>query len=284
MDNPAMNGRDVEDVELAERLEAYADARLSPSLLATSRMRAHVVSAAHRHAAVARLDGDRATDRAAGDPAKLATRPRLLRVPRWRRPVAALLAAGLAVALAVGSVAAARPGGPLYATRVWAESLILPATASDRASAEVRRLDDRLGEAADAIAAGDPGAAAAALDAYNGILSEATTGANGNGSANAALDTAVRRNIQVLNALLGRDSFPDQARDAIEHAIEQSDSAANGLQGQPGVGAPPSTSPGNGAAPSIKPEHTKTPDKATPRPTPKPHRTPEPHPTPAAAH
>jgi hypothetical protein len=278
MNDRPMNDRDVEDVELAERLQAYAAARLSPSPAATSRMRTHVLAAAERKTALASPHAERAV--LAG--AELASRPRVIQLARWRRPVAALLAASLTLAVAVGSVAAARPGGPLYATRIWAESVTLPSAAVDRADAEVQRLNERLGEAAEAISSGDSNAAAAALAAYNGILAEATAGTNGNGSANAALDTAVRRNIQVLTALLVRDAFPDQAKDAIEHAIEQSDSVANGLQAQPGVGVPPSTIPGAGA--SNKPERTKVPERATPRPTPKPHRTPPPHPTPQAAH
>jgi hypothetical protein len=282
MNDRQMNDRDVEDVELAERLEAYAAARLSPSRSATTRMRTHVMAAAHRQALLTRADDDHAAVGAV----QIAPRRGVIEFSRWRRPVAALLAASLTLALAVGSVAAAQPGGPLYTARIWAESLTLPATAADRAVAEVHRLNDRLSEAADAIAAGTPNAAAAALAAYNGILSEAAAGTNGDGSANAALDTAVRRNIQVLTALLGRETFPDQAKDAIEHAIQRSDSAANGLEAQPGVGEPPSTNPGNGAGASNKPSHPVTPDKdkATPRPTPKPHPTPPPHPTPAAAH
>ena len=269
---------DDRDVELAERLQAYAEARLSPSPSATSRMRAHVMAAAQGASRVV-------ADEVAPAPAiELAPRPRLTEVPRWRRPVAALLAAGLTMALAVGSVAAAQPGGPLYGTRIWAETLTLPSSAADRAAAEVRRLNDRLAEAANAAAAGDANAADAALAAYNGILAEATAGTQGDGSANAALDTAVRRNIEVLTSILARDSFPDQARDAIQHAIDQSDSAATELHGQPGVGAPPSANPGNGAGASNKPEGTPTPAKPTNRPTPKPHRTPPPHPTPAAAH
>ena len=223
-----MDDRDVEDVELAERLEAYAEARLSPSLSATSRMRTQVMAAAARRAALMRADADRAALAAAD----LASRPRLVRVPRWRRPAMALLAASLTLALAVGSVAAARPGGPLYGTRIWAETLTLPSTAADRAAAEVRRLNDRLAEAAEAAAAGDANAADAALAAYNAILAESMAGTNGNAVANATLDAAVRQNIEVLTALLGRATFPDQARDAIQHAIDQSDFGRQRAAGQ----------------------------------------------------
>ena len=257
MDNDQMPDRDVEDVEITRRLEAYAEARLSPSLSATMRMRAQVMAAAQRQAAGRRV---------------------VVRGFRWQRPVAALLAACLTLALVVGSVAAARPGGPLYGARIWAETLTLPASAADRAAAEVRRLNERLSEAADATAAGDTHAADAALAAYNAIVAEATAGTTGDAIANATLNTAVRRNIAVLTILAGR--VPEQARDAIEHAIQQSDSAVDRLRGRPGVGGEPSN-PGNAPGATNRSEHTANPNKPAPAPfdatpKPKPHVTPEP--------
>ena len=44
------------DARLRERLEAFADARLSPDHQAASRVRARVVSVAHRRSALARAD------------------------------------------------------------------------------------------------------------------------------------------------------------------------------------------------------------------------------------
>ena len=277
-----MDDRDVEDVELAERLEAYAEARLSPTLSATSRMRTHVMAAAHRQATLLRAHADREALAAA----ELAAGPRIVRMARWRRPVAALLAASLTLAVAVGSVAAAQPGGPLYGARIWTETLTLPATATERAAAEVTRMNERLAEIAAAVASGNDNAEAAALAAYNQILAEATAGAEGNPEAIAALDTGVRNNITVLTALLGR--VPEQARDAIQHAIDQSDSATNGLHG-----GPPPSNPGNGPGPAAtnKPDRTPNANKPTTRPTPppkvdtatqKPHPTPKPKPTPQA--
>ena len=267
MDNDRMPDRDVEDAELARRLEAYAVARLSPSLSATTRMRAQVMAAAHRQASSAR--------------------PTVMRRPAWRRPAFALLAACLTIALAVGSVAAAQPGGPLYGTRIWAETLTLPTSAAERANAEVRRLQERLAEAAAATASGDTNAANAALEAYGAIVSEATTGADVSAAATAALDAGIRRNIQVLTILAGR--VPEQARDAIEQAIERSTSAVNGLRGQPGVGGQPPANPGKAPEPGAtnRPEHSANPNKPAPAPadaTPKPQKdaTPRPHPTPKA--
>ena len=281
MDSDRMHDRDVEDVELAQRLEAYAEARLSPSLSATSRMRAQAMTAAHQQTALARAD----TDRPILAAAYIAARRTAMRRPAWRHPVSALLAACLIVALAVSSVAAARPGGPLYGARIWVETLTLPTSATERATAEVHRLNERLAEAAVAMTAGDTNAADAALAAYSAIISEATGGANGNAAANATLDSAVRRNIEVLTLLAGR--VPDQARDAILHAIQQSSSAVDGLHGNPGVGGKPSTNAGKTPEPGAtnRPEHSANPNKPTPAPanaTPKPHddATPKPHPTP----
>ncbi|MDO8483870.1 MAG: DUF5667 domain-containing protein [Candidatus Limnocylindrales bacterium] len=270
-----MQHRDPEDDELARRLEAYAEARLSPEPSAPSRMRAQVMAAAQRHAALARADGDRAA-------APAAHSGRMRRSP-WRRSMTALLAAGLTLGLGVSSVAAVQPGGPLYGVRIWAETLTLPTTAAERAQAELRRLEERLTEAAAATAAGDTNAANAALEAYGAIVSEATTGADVSAAARATLDAGVRRNIEVLTVLAGR--VPEPARDAIEHAIERSDSALDTIHGQPGGNLPaatPTKSPKPGA--TDRPEGTANPNKPTPDPaeTPKPHPTLNPEATPKA--
>ena len=261
-----MPDRDLEDDELARRLEAYAEARLSPSLASVARIRAQVMATAANIAAQ--------------------SRPVVMRRPAWRRPVSALLAACLTLALAVGSVTASQPGGPLYGARIWAETLSLPSSAAERATAEVRRLQARLTEAAAATAVGDTRAADAALAAYNAIVGEATTRADGSAAANATLDTGVRRNIEVLSVLVKR--VPEQARDAINHAIERSSAAVDGLRGKPGVEARPD-SPGKAPkpGPQDRPEDNANPNKPAPAPgdpTPR-HQddaTPKAHPTPKA--
>ena len=270
MDNDQMSDRNPEDDadgELTSRLQAYAHARLSPSLAVTTRIRVQVMAAAHRLAAA---------ERAAETP----VRPTAMRRPAWRRPMFGLLAAGLTLALAVGSVAAAQPGGPLYETRIWAETLTLPTSAADRAQSQVRRLQERLAEAAAATAAGDTNASDAALAAYGAIVGEATAGADVSAAANATLDTGVRRNIEVLTILAER--VPKPARTAIEHAIERSSSAVDGLRGKSGVGGQP-TNPAKAPdpGPTDRPERSANPNKppanqakppadpAKPRPTPK---------------
>ena len=105
------------------------------------------------------------------------TPARLLRTSRARRRRAAalILAAALGLSVAAGTALAAQAGGALYRMRVQLETLTLPGGAGARAAAEVRRLESRLDEASKATAAGDLGAARAALAAYEDILSEATS-------------------------------------------------------------------------------------------------------------
>ena len=288
MDNDSMQHRDPEDDELARRLEAYADARLSPELSATMRMRARVMAAAHHQAALARADADRAAV-----VAKLAAATRADRTRRgnWRRPLTALLAAGLTLGVGVSSVAAAQAGGPLYGARIWAETLTLPANANDRAQAELHRLEDRLAEAAAATAAGDLNAANAALEAYGAIVTEATNDVGNDVSAAATLETGVRSNIDVLTVLVDRQAGHGQASDAIERAlqraIDRSDSAVDELHGKPtdtpGVG--PAAEPTRSPKPAGAPDKTANPKKPTPDPidpTAKPHPTPKPVATPEA--
>ena len=289
MDNDKMQHRDPEDDKLARRLEAYAEARLSPELSATARMRARVMAAAHHQAALARADLARAdADRAAVAPT-LAADAQADRTRRatWRRPLTALLAAGLTLGVGVSSVAAAQAGGPLYGARIWAETLTLPANADDHAQAELRRLEDRLAEAAAATATGDLNAANAALEAYAAIVGEATNDVGNDVSAAATLETGVRSNIDVLTVLVGRVPT-EQARDAIQRAIDRSDSAVDELHGKPtdtpGVG--PAANPTRTPKPAGTPDKTANPNKPTPdpaEPTPKPHPTPKAASTPEAA-
>jgi hypothetical protein len=278
-----MQHRDQEQDELARRLEAYADARLSPALSATTRMRANVMAAAHRQAALQRADADRLA--AAAIAAEQADRTRR---SAWRRPLTALLAAGLTLGVGVGSVAAAQAGGPLYPVRIWAETLTLPADADARAQAELHRLEGRLGEAAAATAAGDTNAANAALDAYAAIVNEATHDVGNDVSAAAKLDAGVRSNIDVLSVLVDRVPT-QQARDAIQRAIDRSDSALDQMHGKP-TAAPPGNvngQPGNGnGQPAGKPSRSPKPEATPPNPIPNGNKptpdvtdpTPKPHP------
>jgi hypothetical protein len=222
MHDDVMDQMDRGYLELARRLEAYADLRLAPSLAGTTGMRASVMQAAHRRAALIQADPTLTTVAAA--PAAPAhalplERARTARA-QWRRPLAAMLAASLTVGIVVGSLFAASPGGPLYAARLWVEMANLPTDPAARAQAELTRLQDRLGEAQQASSAGDGPATAAALSAYSAILLEAELGSSGNSAASAAIEAGIARHVVVLTQLL--EVVPATARAAIEHALASS--------------------------------------------------------------
>jgi hypothetical protein len=278
MDSDFMQHKNREDDELTRRLAAYAEARLSPELSATIRMRTRVMAAAHRQAALARADADRAAAHPVIAAPAQADRTRR---SHWRRPLTALLAAGLTLGVGVGSVAASQAGGPLYGARVWAETLTLPSEADARAQAQLERLQDRLAEAAAATAAGDLNAANAALEAYAAIVNDATENAGNDVSAAATLENGVRSNIDVLTVLAERfETGHGQAGEAIDRAlqrtIDRSDSALDKLHGNPNL-APPAAEPSR----SPRPDKTANPNKPTDVPaaaTAKPQSTPKPEP------
>lgn len=228
-------------MELTRRLEAYADLRLSPSSAATTRMRTAVMNAAHRRAALIQADATSAT---AGDTtaSHAAVRDKGAggRVS-WRRPAAALFAGVLALAILAGTVSGARPGGPLYAARLWAETANLPADPRDRAQAEVNRLDERIAEAQEASSEHDVSGTEAALTAYASIVAEATDGSRGDPTAGATLEVAVTHHVVVLTVMV--DSVPPQARGAVEQALTSSTKALNDLDdaGKPSSDQHPAT-------------------------------------------
>lgn len=301
---------------LRRRLDAYAGAHLTPDLAAATRMRARVLAVAHRRSALGLADpGLALVPTPEVEPRAAVTVRTVVRVAPHRRAargraVAFLLAATLTLGAAAGTALAARPGGALYAARLWAETLTLPADPSARAVAELGRLRDRLAEAEAAAAVGDPDGATAALRAYESIVAEATAHAvaAGNGVAGAALETGVAQQVAVLRRLA--TSLPETAVPAIEralqHAIERSRDAietidaanGDGGNGDPGAGDPgagPSGAPTEGptaaptAAPTTKPtkepKPTKDPtpvpvttDRPGGRPTPEPGATPRPTP------
>jgi cell division septation protein DedD len=299
------------DAMLRRRLEAYAEDRLSPDLATSSRLRARVLAVAHRQADLARADAsltvlsgadpgsnrwlrDRLTAEARGARSDLPAEALARRRPSsaWRRTASVVLAASLGLGLITGSALAARPGGPLYPTRIWAETLTLPTDPSERALAELERLEARLSEATAASAAGDSIGAGAALDAYESIVGQASAAAivAGDSVASAVLETGVSRNVAVLQALSGR--VPDTAGAAIDRAIERaidrSGAAIDAIEtAKPGNGGGPTDGGGPGGRPEATPKPTKapTPEPAvTAQPTPKPTKEPTAQPTPRPTH
>jgi hypothetical protein len=118
-----------------------------------------------------------------------------------RRLAMPVLAASLWIGVAVGSVAAAQAGGPLYSTRMWIERATLPAAGSDRMAAELARLDARLGDALGGAARGDEGAVAAALDAYRQIADDTIAATTGDPDLEAIVGAALDRHQAVLSAV-----------------------------------------------------------------------------------
>ncbi len=257
MFDDAIDPRDSGLLELTRRLESYADARLSPSLMGTSRMRANVMNAALRRAAL--VAADPTLDPRGVSTAILVFERARAATRRWRRPAAVLMAACLTVAMVAGTALTAKPGGPLYATRIWIEMANLPARGIARAQAEISRLEARLQEAQQASAEGDGATVNAALAAYSVIVVEAAQGAAGDPAASAAIETAVSRHVVVLTLLA--DTVPAAARAGIQNALTSSTKVLDDLDGtiSPKVRGPSS---GAGAPAPRRPDGTK-PDRPT---------------------
>lgn len=221
MDDETLNPIDPGDPEVVRRLEAFADARLTPSADATSRMRAGVMTAAHRQAAL--IEADAATA-AAGSTAAAA--PALAPIQAetagwtWRRPVAAVMAGCLTIGLLAGIAYSTKAGGPLYEARLWTEMATLPSDRPARALAEVARLDQRLQEAQLASTEDDAHATEVALIAYSTIVIEAGQGVAGDTTAATTIRVTVTRHVLVLRVLV--DSAPTPARAAAQQALSSS--------------------------------------------------------------
>ena len=227
MVDDVMEPNDGGMLELAWRLEAYADARLTPSAVTTIRMRTQVMNLAHRRAAL--IKADATFDAAGATTASLAARQARSSMPAWHRAVVALMAALLTVALMAGTALGARPGGPLYPARLWIEMANLPAALVARAEAEIIRLEARLVEAQEASAADDGAATEAALSAYSAIVIEAARDSQGDPAASAAIEVSVSRHVMVLRLMA--DTVPPPARAAIQKALSSSEKVIQDLDG-----------------------------------------------------
>ena len=259
------------DLEIEQRLNAFARVRLSPTERASARMRARVMREARL--AMATPTWSRTTTPSIDH-------ARVLRGGLARRGAGLLLAAGLTLAVAGGAMAASQAGGPLYPTRMWLETVTLPSAGAARTDADIERLESRMDEVIAAARRGDRGAVAAALLAYEEIADEALTAAAGDEAAIERLRIALDRHVAVLQAVAAK--VPPQAGEAIgrniDRAIERSGATLDRIHANPGGPAPH-------AAPAVKPNHTAKPaTKATPAPTPEPtpERTQRPQPTPDA--
>ncbi len=241
--------RSTANSELARRLEAYALARLSPDAAATARMRSTVMAVAT--AGLGAGAGARGVSRtAATEPTPIFSRRAAGWVGRPRRIAVGLLAASLALTGVAGAALASGPGGPLYDARLWIERAALPSDPGARATAELGRLEARLGEAVRAADAGNQPAMTAALAAYRQTLDEALEGADQD-DRSARLEAAIAHHRAVLERLLG--TVPVQARDAIERAIDKSDKATEKIVNDPKKTPKPNPKPTPRATSGPKP-------------------------------
>jgi hypothetical protein len=269
MNDDPMNPRSAGGDELARRLEAYARARLSPDSAAVARIRARVMLEARTQ-----LDGARAGAETAQRPTPIG-RARSAR--RLRRGAAILLAAALSVSTLGGVAFAAQPGGPLYDARLWIEAATLPSDPAARTAADVKRLEDRLGEILRATRDGNEDAIAAALAAYQAVVDDALRTAGADDALLAKLEEVLGKHLAVLNGLL--DKVPEQARKGIENAIDKSDNALDKAGGQGSQGGGQGDNPNAGRSPKPTPGKTpKPPPEKTPpaqAKSPQPERTPQ---------
>lgn len=210
--------------ELGRRLAAYALA-LTPRTDASARIRASVMA---RAAETLRPAGAwLPTHVVEPRPAEVAlARPGF----NWlrRRVAVSVLAAGVGVAGVAGVVAASAPGGALYETRLWAESLTLPVETNARLDADIIRLDARLAEARRAAETGNADGVSAALRGYEQVLDDAVQTAGLDAARDRRIATALSRHRDVLTALELR--LPTMASAALDRALEQTDAAIGRLE------------------------------------------------------
>ena len=231
--------------ELAQRLGAYASARLSPTRAASARIRAAIIEEARMRALEAALG--RSPHRHRSGP---------------RRVTALLLAATLTLAAAVAVSATSSPGGPLYGARIWLETVTLPASADARALERVRQIEERLVDAEQAAASGNGTAVAAAVAAYRDAVETAVAEVGTDADRLARLEGALGLHVTVLETLAGK--VPAAAAPGIGRAIETSQKAVAKIKK-----AKPSTGPGPAATePATEPT-----TEPTVEPTQKPGRT-----------
>lgn len=228
--------------ELAGRLEAYASARLSPNRRASARIRMALIEESRMRALETALGRGRRGHRAGP-----------------RRGIAVLLAAALTLVTAVAVVAGTGPGGPLYEARLWLEAVTLPGDDDARALERIRQIEERLVDAEQAVAAGDPEAVAAAVQAYQEAVGSALDEVGTNASRLERLKAALGLHVTVLTTLA--DRTPDAAAGGIDRAIAASQRAVDRIND-----TTPSTDPGPGATdtpggPTDKPGRTGKPDQ-----------------------
>jgi hypothetical protein len=224
------------DDQVEELLEAYAEARLTPTGPVLARIRAAVLAEAAAAAA-----GQRRLD-------VLAAGPRFV-LPQLQVPRRAF-ALGFAAVLTLGTTAAvmaAPPGSPFYNARVYMETIALPSQPDSRLAAREGHLETRIQEAQAAAARGDGAALAAALAAYQAEMDAAVAELGADPALLAHLEGVLNVHVVVLEALeakLPEQASLDKALAASQVAVDRINEKAKSGGGRPaappgGPGGPP---------------------------------------------
>jgi hypothetical protein len=201
--------------EIEDLLQAYAEARLSPSHPLLTRMRANVLAQA---AAMAALDAAERTFEATAEERRF--RWSLARLSVRRRAFTMVGVAGLALA-STAAVFAAPPGSPFYEARVAVEAALLPTDIDARLAAHEQHIAERLAAAQLAAASGDANALSAALAAYQAEVDAAVADVGLDADRLAHLEAMLAKHVAVLTALEAK--VPQEA--AIDHALQSSQKA-----------------------------------------------------------
>ena len=77
--------------------------------------------------------------------------------------------------IGTSAFAGSRAGGPLYESRLFVETMVLPSETASRVDAHLEHAQARLAEAVEAAVRGDDVATAAALDAYDRTIDQLAT-------------------------------------------------------------------------------------------------------------
>lgn len=251
--------------EVEDILEAYAEARLSPTGPILARMRAAVMTQVQASAAVQAAHAAAAAAAPAPTPRSRFALPSM-DGPRWQVPRLAA-AIGFAVALGLGTsaaVTAAPPGSPFYNARVALESILLPTQVDERLAAHEEHLDARLAEAEAAAARGDFLALDAALAAYRTEVDVAIAEVGEDWDRLTGLQVVLEKHVAKLSALALRLPTAVARDNAVEHALQASEKAVTKVKDKkeqannkpaipPGQADPPSR-PTVAPAPEENPE------------------------------
>jgi uncharacterized coiled-coil protein SlyX len=228
--------------QIEDLLEAYAEARLSPTGPVLARMRRATLAEATASAATQR----RITASAAPTPRRWAL-PRI-QVPR--RAFALAMAAALTIGTSA-AVMAAPPGSAFFNARVVIESALLPSQSDARLATREQHLKDRLAEADAAASSGDFVALEAALAAYRAEVDSAVDEQGDSLDRLAHLEAMLAKHVAVLEALEAK--VPAQA--SIEKAIDSSQKAVERLQEKAKTGTPVRPTQKPARTPNPPPDH-----------------------------